>query len=122
MWTGWPCDLVPNKNSIGFDKQNSAFVREPSITAHSLDRIALFGRDPLFNFRIGRRSPAERARGNGLIRAINANRIMRGRAAEPVSPDRFGNVCVSAGVDQDLLFSKPNNQAQRIGMAVAGRA
>ena len=89
-------------------------VRDAAIQADSFVKTARFA-----HWRV---MPAEGSSRCGLIQAIYTDCVVRGGTPEPVAHLWFGDVGVSAGVDQNFFISQERDDTQCIGVAVAAGA
>src|SRR2546422_3966230 len=93
-------------------------MQESAITAERVGVIVLRAGDPIGESDFGGIGPAERSGGGGLIAAVDAHRVMGGRAAKPVSESLVIHVGVGAGIDDQFLGASPDDQAQCVRVAV----
>src|SRR6185437_552748 len=96
-------------------------MREAAVPALGRERV-FFGRTfPIGNCDIGLLFPTERTVGNGLIERVDANRVVRGAAAEGFAQSGIA-ISKRAWIDEDFVRARAGGEAQRIRMAVRGIA
>jgi len=122
MFAGWPQDLIVNQESAGLLELDPAAMRESMKPAFRFEKIPRGSGLPIEDGDLGELGPTESPGGGGLIETIHANGIVRAGSTEPIAPFRFADVSVRSGVDEDLLISRAKDEAEGVGVAVAGWA
>src|ERR1700686_1238391 len=92
---------------------------EAGIPAFCFQKIAVGVGLPREYRYLGTIRPAERTGGRSLIEPVDPPRVMRPRSAKPVAPFWIADVGVGSRIDQNLVITRADHDAQGIGMAMA---
>src|SRR6185312_3495582 len=96
-------------------------MREAAVPALGRERVFFGHTFPIESRDIGLLFPTERTVGNGLIERVDANRVVRGAAAEGFAQSGIA-ISKRAWIDEDFVRARAGGEAQRIRMAVRGIA
>ena len=105
---------------LAFQEQHPPPMRESAVGAARIEGIAIGRCVPRGYGGVWFVPPTEGAGRHGLVPAIDANRVVRHRAAKTVPLGRVG-VGIGSRIDERLPRADARHQAQRVGMAVSRR-
>src|SRR6185437_6790767 len=114
-------NAIHDQKQIRFHEQKLAAMREAAVSALGRERVFFGHTFPIESRDIGLLFPTERTVGHGLIERVDANRVVRGAAAEGFAQSGIG-ISKRAWIDEDFARARAGGEAQRIRMAVRGIA